>query len=224
MMRYSINSTFLVTALCSVLLSGCFSLFPDTGHPAKLYVLTPKSTFPESLTAVDWQLGIETPYATAALDTARVAVLKDGLVLDYFSDVNWESRAPQMVQNLLIESFDNTGVIVGVGRTSTGLRPDFILKSDLREFQANYFKDTETPKVRVHLGVKVIKMPERKIVAAHHFDVWKDCESTKFVDIVRAFDSALGKVQKDIVIWTLTNPHIHKCAPKKNNATGLTIE
>ena len=215
MHRRFITWNFLFCVFVSPFLTGCLSLFPDPGEPAQLYVLTPKSTFSEKLPVVDWQLGVEMPYATAALDTSRVAVLKDGLVLDYFSDVNWESRAPQMVQNLLIESFDNTGVIVGVGRTSTGLRPDFILKSDLREFQANYFKDTATPKVRVHLGVKVIKMPERIIVAAHHFDVWKDCKSGKFVDIVHAFDDALGKVQKNIVVWTLTNPHIHKCAPKR---------
>ena len=36
----------------------------------------------------------------------------------------------------LIESFDNSGKIVGVTRESTQLRADYILQSDLREFQA----------------------------------------------------------------------------------------
>mgnify|MGYP003345153382 CR=1 FL=1 len=40
------------------------------------------------------------------------------------------------MQTLIIESLENSGKIVAVGRESVGLRADYILQSDLREFQA----------------------------------------------------------------------------------------
>src|SRR3546814_3362056 len=45
-----------------------------------------------------------------------------------------------MLQSLIVQSFDNTGRIVGVGRETAGLGADFVLKTDLRAFQAEYPK------------------------------------------------------------------------------------
>ena len=46
-------------------IAGCAVQLPGSGEPAQLYVLTPKSTYPEDLIEVDWQLLIETPLAPA---------------------------------------------------------------------------------------------------------------------------------------------------------------
>ena len=53
-----------------------------------------------------------------------------------------------MIQTLLIESFENTGKIIAVGRQSLGLRSDFNLKLEVREFQAEYFPKDAAPRVR----------------------------------------------------------------------------
>ena len=58
---------------------------------------------------------------------------------------------------LLVESFENTGKIVAVGRQAIGLRSDFNLKSELREFQAEYFGGAKIPTVRVRINTKLIK-------------------------------------------------------------------
>ena len=51
-----------------------------------------------------------------------------------------------MVQTLMVESFDNFRCVVSVGRDTIGLRADYVLKSELREFQAEYagVEDGET--------------------------------------------------------------------------------
>ena len=54
------------------LVAGCDSVLPGVGKAPRLYNLTPKSTFPEGLPPVDWQLLVETPYASASLNTARI--------------------------------------------------------------------------------------------------------------------------------------------------------
>ena len=40
-----------------------------------------------------------------------------------------------VVQRLLVESFENTGRVGAVSQSSVGLRNDFTVVSDLREFQ-----------------------------------------------------------------------------------------
>jgi cholesterol transport system auxiliary component len=49
--------------------------------------------------------------------------------------VTWVDTAPRLVQTLLVESFENSRKIIGVGRQSVNLRTDYALIIDLREFQ-----------------------------------------------------------------------------------------
>ena len=196
---------------------GCAVQLPGSGEPSQLYVLTPKSTFPEDLVTVDWQLLIETPIAPAGLDTARIAVAYSPIELDYFARSNWTDRAPQMVQRLLIESFENSGHIVAVGRDAIGLRSDYVLKTELREFQAEYsasqaggasaesgIRAGAAPKIRVRINVKLVRMPQRTIVASENFENIVEATPNTMRGIVTAFDEALGRTIKHVVVWTLT--------------------
>ena len=54
------TSCFSCAAVLATLLAACVEL-PGSGDPSRLYVLTPKSTFPENLPTVDWQLLVEVP-------------------------------------------------------------------------------------------------------------------------------------------------------------------
>ena len=114
--------------------------------------------------------------------------------------------APRLVQTLMIESFENTGKIIAVGRESVGLRSDFILKTELREFQAE--TASGSPVVHVRVIAKLVQMPQRTIIAwtSEEYKIPSDGEAMKA--IVGAFDEALGKTLKRIVEWTL------KVAPK----------
>ena len=99
------------------------------GAPSDLYTLTPKSTFNPDLPVVKWQLVVEEPIASGGLNIARIALRDDPTRLNYFKGVRWTERAPEMVQTLMVESFENTGKIISVGRHALGLRSDF--KADL---------------------------------------------------------------------------------------------
>ena len=108
-----------------------------------------------------------------------------------------------MVQTLLVESFENSRRIVAVGRQAIGLRSDFNLKSELREFQAEYDKPESAPRARVRLNAKVIKQPQRAIIASDNFEAVVQANSKSIEDIIDAFDTAMGKVLKRAVEWTL---------------------
>lgn len=194
-----------VAAVLGGVLAACGTL-PVGKPPPQLYSLTPKSTYPADLPFADWQLGVDRPTSPAGLATARIAVAKQPLTLDYYAGAQWIDEAPNMVQRLLIESFENSDRIVGVGPESIGLRSDFVLRMELREFQAEYFDGAVLPTVRVRLNAKLVKMPQRHIIASTTEERSIVATDNRMETIVRTFDDALGKALRDIVIWTLTSP------------------
>jgi cholesterol transport system auxiliary component len=186
-----------------LLLTGC-NLLDISGPAPDLYNLTPKNTFSSDLPNVDWQLIVEEPIAAGGLDTSRVALRPRSTELKYLADARWTERAPKMIQTLLVESFENTGKIVAVGRQSIGLRSDYNLKTELREFQAETDGNTRVTKVRVRINVKIVQQPNRVIIGSksfEHVEVVQNSGGMK--DIVSAFDAAAGRVFKHIVEWTL---------------------
>jgi len=184
-------------------LVACKVPVPGQGPPPDLYRLTPKSTFDPSLPTVGWQLVLETPLANAGIDTVRIGLQRTPTLFEYYAKANWSDRAPQRVQTLMIESFENSHRIVAVGRDSVALRADFVLKSELREFQAEYF-DSAIPQVHIGMTVRLVQMPRRAIIGSKAFEARVPAQADRMADIVDAFDEALGKVLRHIVEWTLT--------------------
>jgi cholesterol transport system auxiliary component len=85
---------------------------------------------------VPGRLSIEVTTATAGLNSARIALRQTPTTLDYYAGANWVDVVPVMVQNLLLESLDNTGRIDVLGREVVGVRADLALLTHVREFQA----------------------------------------------------------------------------------------
>jgi cholesterol transport system auxiliary component len=201
-----------VVALAAMLpfAGACAVELPGSGAPARIYVLTPKSTFPKDLPNVDWQLLVESPNAPAGISSSRIALRRKLVELNFFARAAWTDSAPAMLQTLMIESFENTGKIVSVGRQVIGLRADFILKTDLREFQAEYMDEDmrpmaegSAPYVRIRLNAKLVAMPRREIVASETWERRLRADSPEMESIIHAFDESYGRILKRMVSWTL---------------------
>lgn len=189
----------------ALMLSSCIGLKPS-GDPAQMFVLTPKSSFSPNLASVSWQLLVEKPEAQAGLDSSRIAVRKSAIELDYLADAIWSDTAPDMVQDLLVDSFDASHRIQGVGPDTLGLNADYNLKSELRAFQAEFphgYEDRTNAVARVRLAVRIVRMPDREIAASQTFEAEAPIVDPGTPGIVAAFDAALGKVLKDTVEYTL---------------------
>ena len=195
-----------IVAMLLLILTGCstISISGEKGA-TNLYNLTPKSTFTD-LPHVDWKLAVAEPVATAGLDSKRIALHPNPTEVKYFADASWTERAPQMIQTLLLESFTHSDDITLVGRDAVSLRPDYILKSELREFQAEYFHGSAEPLIRVRLNATLIDQSRQEIVATESFEAAVASTGTDMSSIILAFDMALGKVMRRTVEWTLTKP------------------
>jgi cholesterol transport system auxiliary component len=182
-------------------LAGC-TVIPEVNNPIPLYTLSAVTQFNQSLPKVDWQLVVGTPVASADLDTRRIALTRSPGVIEYFANGAWADNAPILLQGKLIESFEASNAIVSVGRDAVGLRPDYVLQSDLRDFQAAYTDGT--PIAHLRLAAKLVRMPDRRIVANILTEQKVPAEGNSLTQIVRAFDRAASEAFEELVVRVLT--------------------
>jgi cholesterol transport system auxiliary component len=194
-----------LSSTMALAVTGCASLL-GLGPAPHLYRVTPKSTYPANLPHPSVQILVDVPLAPAGLDTTRIALSHSAVSIDYFADSEWTDRLPQLVQTALLESFENSRAITAIDRESIGLRADFILKTEIRHFEALYDSPNGPPVVWVAIITRLVAPSGREIVAQSSFERREQASANEIPRIVVAFDEALGAVIKDIVVWTASNP------------------
>lgn len=197
-----------ITALAlSALLSGCAGLssIVQVTTPTNLYTLSPKSTFSPNLPRLRSQVVVDQPTATALVDTDRIAVQPSPLQVQYLPGARWVDRAPLIVQALMIESFENSGKVPAVGSSAIGLRADYLVLTDIREFQAFVPEGIETLSLRVNvrLNLKIVEAFSDRIIASRSFEEIVISPTDEAGDVARAFDEALGDTMRDAVEWSI---------------------
>jgi len=191
-------------AAAANVLAGCALL--EAPEQQDLYTVTPKSTFDPDLPSVYWQLAVEAPAAAANLNTGRIALALTPTSSDYYAKAAWTDRAPLMVQTRIVDSFENTKKIVAVARESIGIRSNYVLQPDLRNFEALYYYG-KPPIVRVRIIAKLVRMPDRQIIGVASFERCVRARADKVAKVVQAFDQALGS-EITLSIFTSQNSAI----------------
>jgi cholesterol transport system auxiliary component len=105
---------------------------------------------------------------------------------------------------MIVEAFEDTGKIAAVGRSASDLRADYVLQTELRDFEARYQEDAELPpKVSIEIEAKLVKMPDRQIVGGTKVARQVSAARNETDSVVGAFDEALVACVREIVEWTL---------------------
>ena len=195
------RSAALVLAALIMTVAGCGGIFtnPET---RRLYQVTSVSTFAPGLPHSDAQLAVGPVEAPAGLDTNRIGLTRAPLSLDYFADVAWSDRAPAMVRTTLLESLQNSGLFKAVGSDTFNLRSDYLLKTELRNFETVYDSQAVGPTATVVLGLTLIKLPSDAVVGQTVIRERQPAASNEIPEIVGAFNLALGKALQEAVGWT----------------------
>jgi cholesterol transport system auxiliary component len=196
-----------MTSMLVIVLGGCSSLF--TKPPRPLFQLSAPSDMPANLPRTSAQIVIDAPYAPEGLEPRRIAVVRAANAIDYLADGDWADRTPNMVRAVLVEAFENSKSVAAVGPDSLDLRADFEIEGDLRHFEAVYDSQNGgagAPTAWVVLAVKLVKVPERKILAQTMISARQTATANATPAIVTAMNGAMADVAKQVVVWTLTNP------------------
>jgi len=187
---------------CLVPLGGCNLLLPAPAP--QLYRLTPQIADVPSGARAGSQLVVSTPVAPESLNTERIALTRDRRTLDYFAGAAWTDRAPLMLQGLMIDAFQDSGLVAAVGRDSSDISADYRLETNLRDFQASYTgADQPLPMIVVSMGVQLVRLTDHRVVG--HVRTTKEVPAARnsLDNIVEAFDAAVGDVIGEIIRWTL---------------------
>lgn len=188
-------------ALAALLLVGaCASL---TGSKESFTVYSPRYEAPSNMQgkAVDWQLAIDTPLASDALDTSRMLVMPTPGALETYKDGRWADSAPLMVRGLLIEAFQQTGRIAGVGALTSAIHADYTMTIDLYDFEVQYRDGT--PHAVIRLNAQLNDSSINRVRAAKTFEADEPVAGTTAGDAAAAFDRTLDTLLAAIVRWTI---------------------
>lgn len=203
----------LALLLSPLALGGCSAAITGGGDPPRLFTVNPRSGFTGDLPRVDWNLEIPVPSAPQGLNTQRIALRRSPVTLEYFANVTWTDAAPELIQTALVQTFENSARIAGVGRDSTRFRSDYILATELRDLQADYDNGAGPPQVTVRIVARLIRLPDRAIVGGQVFTHAVRADGTAIDRIALAFDEAVGQACRQIVEWTLRAAgHTHRLA------------
>ncbi len=189
----------LTACLPLALVAGC--QLPGSGPAPRRVRLSPAEDFPPNLPAVAWSLIVNEPDATLSLNTAKIAI---GTREDvkYVANGEWASRAPEMVMELLVQSFKNSNTILTVGDRRARVRPDFNLELQMTKFHVES-TGADAGTIRVGLDATLVQHPRRNPLASFSFESSADAEPLSLDNIVAAFDESLHDVMEQIVEWTL---------------------
>ena len=185
-----------------LMLPGCADdLLGPSGPAPKLYTLVAPQAAASPGPTVTWQLLVDAPSATLALDSSRIAIAPAPNRIDYYADVAWADRAPAMLQEAILESFDRSGRIPAVQRQAGGLRADYVLALDLQNFEVDAAQ--ASPAAHLRFTAKLVRMRDRSIVASHDFEADAPIRGAGFDAVTEAFEQGLGEVLPELVSWTL---------------------
>jgi len=108
-----------------------------------------------------------------------------------------------LLQGLLVEAFENDGTIAEIGRNARTLTPDYVLQTEIRDFQASYAAPgDDSPAAVVALALSLVRMPERQMVGQTVITESSSASRNTLDSIVEAFDVAVGKVLVRSIAWT----------------------
>ncbi|MGZ5959781.1 MAG: ABC-type transport auxiliary lipoprotein family protein [Rhizomicrobium sp.] len=197
--------TLLVSGASAFVLSACSNII---GPPeaAPLYVLKPASPAVKNGPPAHWQLTVVLPESSDSLDTTRIMLLQPGGQMDYYANANWQDRLPFVVQGTLVEAFEASGRMPAVGRDTEGLKSDFLLVTDIRDFQARYDVPDTAPVAMVRIVAKVVAARTRTIVMSIDAHSEIQAGQNSVPSVVGAFNQALSAVQARIVEAVLNAP------------------
>lgn len=195
----------LFAAAGGLALAGCSDIIGPPPSP-KLYVLRPAT--PRDLPGgkVAWALSIDLPDASAGLDSERIAILMPPSGMDYYAGCAWPDRLPTLVQSALLEAFEASGRIDAVAREAQGAKADYILSTDLRDFEAKLDQGQGAPLAVVRMGARLVKSRSREIAGYTSLSRDVRASANTVEAAVEALDTAFAGVLAQLVPWVLDRP------------------
>jgi cholesterol transport system auxiliary component len=187
-------------AVAAMLCTACTgSLFESDIPAATRYVLAavPPAANPSSSAASQVDLAISRPDVAPGLDTEGVAVLR-GRQLDYYRAAKWGGSVTEVVQALLINSFQDQQLFRSVVAEQTRVSGDYIFDVEVRDFQAEYGAGDAPPVAHVTIIGRLIRLVDREMIGTVSATASKAATENRMGPVAAAFESAVQQVALEL--------------------------
>ncbi len=146
------------------------------------------------------QILVPEPTAVKLLNSEQVVVRVSQSEIQYLAKSRWGDRLPVLVQSKLVEAFENTGRLGGVGTPGQGLAIDYQIVTDIRAFEVT----AGTPGVAtVEIYAKMLNDRNGIVRAKSLFNATVPVSGADNRAYIQALDRAFAKVGAEIVEWAL---------------------
>ncbi|MEA3535015.1 ABC-type transport auxiliary lipoprotein family protein [Rhizobium sp. CC-YZS058] len=145
------------------------------------------------------QILVPEPTALKALNSEQIVVRLKGAELQYLADSQWSDRLPRMVQAKIVQAFENSGKVGGVGKPGEGLAIDYQVVSEIRAFEV----ETGANDAVVEIFVKIVNDRNGTVRAQRAFRAVAPVSGSGKPAFVKGLDTAAAQVVAEIVAWTL---------------------
>lgn len=148
------------------------------------------------------QILVPTPAALKALDSENIVVHNMPGSITYLKGAQWGDRLTNLVQARLVQAFENSNAVGGVGRPGDGLAINYQVQVDLRDFGINASTSPQTSKIEI--AVRVLNDKTGEVRATRVFSSTAPVSGAGNNAYVRALDAGFSDVTKQIVAWVVS--------------------
>ena len=166
--------------------------------PKPVYDLIAPSAFAPSLKPPRAQIVVAEPSAINALDTQRMVGRSKEGEFSILGDAQWSDTLPKLIQEKIIQSFENAGFPAAVAASVEHVTAAYQLVIDLRSFAIATDRE---PVADVEFSAKIVA-ENGHIVSSQLFHATAPANGTDPPAIAAALNQAFGKAVADLVAWT----------------------
>ena len=146
------------------------------------------------------QILVPEPTALQALNSEQIVVRVSPSEIQYLARSQWSDKLPRMVQSKLVEAYENSGKIGGVGKPGQGLAIDYQVVTDIRAFEIDSSHGSQAV---VEISAKILNDRNGTVRAQKVFRAAVPAGGGAADGFVKALDRAFSSVTTQIVDWTL---------------------
>jgi phospholipid/cholesterol/gamma-HCH transport system substrate-binding protein len=163
-----------------------------------VYDISAVKNFPALAAKPSWQLVVPEPSALLSVNSDKIHVrLADSAETTDIADAKWTDNVPILLQEKIIQSFENGGYSQAVSRPRDGFDAGFQLLLDIRSF--SLFSGAQ-PEGELSFEAKVLG-PGGKIIAAKTFHATAPATGTDAPAAAAALNAAFGRAAGELVPW-----------------------
>ncbi len=189
-----------LAAIAALALGGCVSLLPKPPPPPAIYSLRAGAVERMAGPPKDLVIGVTAPEAPRSVAGADI-VWRTGPQIAFMERAAWDGSAPELLQDMLVDTMDRRGGVRAVTRAGGGVRSDANLTWDVLTFEV--LEADGKLEARIEVVARLIDLRTRAITVVQRFNANAPISARSGRAAAAALERAAGAATLQIADWAI---------------------